>query len=139
MSNLKTFLLGLVFVALSFCTLSAETVVKMAPSKIGNILVDNEGKTLYVYSEDKKGVSSCDSQCAQTWPPLFVTADQQPKLAEHINGKLGVITRKDGKKQVTYNGMPLYYYFKDKEPGDTSGQNFDQKWTVVRPADIKQS
>jgi predicted lipoprotein with Yx(FWY)xxD motif len=99
---------------------------------LGEILTDKEGMTLYTFKNDKPGESSCDTACTKNWPPVLVE-DEDTKLASAtgITGSLGVIERKDGTYQVTYNKMPLYYYAEDAKPGDTKGENVRELWHVV--------
>lgn len=98
---------------------------------LGNILVNDQGMTLYTFKKDTAGVSNCNGGCATLWPPLTVANGATPTAAPGITGKLGVITRSDGSQQVTYNGMPLYTYAGDKKAGDTTGQGFGNLWYVV--------
>lgn len=104
-------------------------------ASLGQYLVAYNGMTLYTYSPDKPGVSNCTGQCAVNWPPY--TVDSRSQLAQiqaGIGGAVAVITRSDsGKLQVTYNGMPLYFYIKDKQAGDTVGQGVGGVWYVVKP------
>lgn len=109
-----------------------EHIVNVADSKLGKILTDSKGMTLYVFTADKDGKSTCYDQCAKAWPPFLVTS-QQPHFNTNIEGKFGLMARKDNKQQVTYNNMPLYYYQKDKKPGDVTGQGVDGAWFVVQP------
>lgn len=110
-----------------------ESTIKVVENpKLGKILTDNKGKTLYMFTPDKNSTSECYDQCAVAWPPLLVSSGQ-PVLAQGIVGTIGTTTRKDNTRQVTYNGMPLYYYAKDKNPGDVTGQNVENKWFVVNP------
>jgi len=100
--------------------------------KLGKFLADDKGMTLYMYTKDTKDTSNCYDKCAQAWPPL-VQSDK-PTLKDGVDGSLlGATTRKDGAIQVTYNGLPLYYYFKDKAAGDVTGQNSNSVWYVVAP------
>jgi NitT/TauT family transport system substrate-binding protein len=101
--------------------------------KLGKFLVGANGMTLYRFKKDKPGESACYDKCAEAWPPLLVGADENPAAGEGIAGKLGTITRKDGKLQVTYNDMPLYFYVKDKAAGDAVGQGVGDVWFVVAP------
>jgi len=107
--------------------------VQMAnDAKLGNILTDSQGMTLYIFKNDTPGVSNCTGTCAQNWLPLTVTAGQQPVAGTGITGQLGVIQRSDGTSQVTYNDMPLYRFVGDKQPGDTNGQGMlNGAWSVV--------
>jgi predicted lipoprotein with Yx(FWY)xxD motif len=101
---------------------------------LGNILTDGDGRTLYRFTRDTVNTSSaCYGQCAVTWPPLLI-ADGNPVAGEGVNGDLlGVLTRTDGTRQVMYNGMPLYYYNADVNPGDTNGQLRGNVWFIVHP------
>jgi predicted lipoprotein with Yx(FWY)xxD motif len=101
--------------------------------ELGKILTDSAGKTLYLYTKDGANVSNCYDQCATNWPPLLVDAGQTPTAGAGLSGQLGVIDRTDGTKQVTYNGMPLYYWINDANAGDATGQNVGGVWFVVHP------
>jgi predicted lipoprotein with Yx(FWY)xxD motif len=107
------------------------TVKVTTDPKLGNILTDAKGMTLYIYKSDQPNVSSCYGQCAQNWPPLMVAG--APTAPPGFSGTLGTTTRTDGTKQVTYNQMPLYYYAKDTQPGDTTGQGVGGVWYAAQP------
>jgi len=97
------------------------------------ILVDSQGRTLYLFEADKGGKSNCDGPCATAWPPLLSTGAPQAAMGASA-GLIGTTTRGDGTTQVTYAGHPLYYFVGDKAPGDTTGQDIDQfgaKWYVL--------
>src|SRR5512136_300832 len=79
-------------------------------AKLGSILTDSAGMTLYVFKNDKPGASSCTGGCAQNWPALTIPAGAMPIAGTGITGQLGVIQRSDGTYQVTYNEMPLYRF-----------------------------
>jgi predicted lipoprotein with Yx(FWY)xxD motif len=98
--------------------------------KLGDILTDSRGMTLYTYTEDSDNVSNCYGQCAALWPPF--TVENENVVIKGLNGELGIIKRTDNKFQVTYNHKPLYYYVKDKNPGDTLGHAVDNKWYVIK-------
>ena len=101
-------------------------------STLGNILVDNKGMTLYVFDKDSMDKSTCTGSCLTKWPPFTVAAAGDLTGVEGVTGKLGTITREDdGSLQVTINGMPLYHYYEDKQPGDTNGQAVGDVWWVV--------
>lgn len=110
---------------------SSVTLMVSSKSGLGNFLVDGKGMTLYLFTNDTPGVSNCSGGCLQAWPPLLVDGD--PAAGEGVAGKLGVIVRADGSRQVTYNDMPLYYYAADSKPGDTTGQGVGGVWFVVEP------
>lgn len=101
--------------------------------ELGDFLIGPNGMTLYLFTKDEANVSNCYDQCAVNWPPLLVGASQEPTAGEGVAGEIGVIDRSDGTRQVTYNGVPLYYWNKDVKPGDTTGQNVGEVWFVVEP------
>lgn len=113
---------------------SSEVTIKVTRDpKLGEILTDGKGRTLYMFTPDTKDkTSTCYDDCAVAWPPLVVSSGK-PSLAPGIAGTVDILKRRDNTSQVTYNGMPLYYYVKDKKPGDTYGQNVEDKWFVVNP------
>src|SRR6266536_2430772 len=91
----------------------AEPLVKVATDpQLGKILVDSKGMVLYLYSRDTKGTSNCYDQCETNWP-ILRPGSGAPTGSADIGGMLGVIDRKDGTKQVTYNDIPLYYFARD--------------------------
>ena len=106
--------------------------VKVAKKEgIGSYLTDIKGMTLYYFKKDTVGKSACEGPCVENWP-LYYRETVAPKdgLAA---GDFATITRPDGKKQTTYKGMPLYYFAKDKKPGDTLGQGVKDAWYAVNP------
>jgi predicted lipoprotein with Yx(FWY)xxD motif len=105
-------------------------------STLGQFLVGPNGMTLYTFKNDSMDTSTCTGACATLWPPLTVKQGETPSLQLGLSGKLGTITRSDGTIQVTYNGMPLYYYSADQKPGDATGQAFKDLWYVVQPTTL---
>ncbi len=109
----------------------------MHHSEYGDILVGPTGMTLYLFKKDEADKTNCYEGCALKWPPLVggfePMAGVMPLAAEGVTGKLDVITRDDGGKQLTYNGQPLYYWINDHKPGDASGQNVGEVWFVLNP------
>jgi predicted lipoprotein with Yx(FWY)xxD motif len=100
----------------------------------GTVLVDGKsGLTVYTFTKDVKdsGKSNCTTGCIDTWPALTVPAGATPTGGASLTGKLGTITRDDGTLQVTYNGMPLYFFKNDKAPGDANG--IYENWEAVKP------
>jgi predicted lipoprotein with Yx(FWY)xxD motif len=98
---------------------------------IGSYLTDIKGMTLYTFKKDSAGKSACEGPCVEKWP-LYFQETVGPK--DGLNAAdFGTITRADGKKQTTYKGMPLYYFFKDAKPGDTTGQGVNDVWSVATP------
>jgi LPXTG-motif cell wall-anchored protein len=110
----------------------APTVKVVDDPKLGKFLTDDKGMTLYMYTRDTANTSNCYDQCATRWPAL-VQAAGQPVAPAGLTGALATAARKDGTQQVTYNGMPLYYFAQDTKPGDTNGQNVGTVWFVVAP------
>jgi predicted lipoprotein with Yx(FWY)xxD motif len=105
-----------------------------ASSSAGRIVVDAKGMSLYFFTKDTKdsGTSACTGGCLTAWPPALTTA--ATPSAEGVTGTLGTITTPDGAKQLTLNGMPLYYYAKDKKAGDVTGQGVGDVWYLSDPA-----
>jgi predicted lipoprotein with Yx(FWY)xxD motif len=84
-------------------------------------LVADNGMTLYFSTEDTVGVSNCAGSCADNWPPYTTGAKGTLSAAAGISGKVGTVKRADGSTQVTYNGMPLYFWVGDTKAGQTTG------------------
>lgn len=106
-------------------------IVEVASSDLGEMLV-SEDRTLYVFTPDNGGPSTCYDQCAQTWPPLLATDDVT--AGEGLDqSMLGTAQRDGGGEQVTVNGWPLYFFANDTGPGDTNGQGVGGNWWVVSP------
>ncbi|MBI5667299.1 MAG: hypothetical protein HZC41_04760 [Chloroflexi bacterium] len=114
-------------------TVAPETVALGNTSELGDFLVSPDGMTLYMFTNDEPGVSNCSGDCLENWPAYVVNENDRLVAGEGISGELGKIERDDGRFQVTYNGMPLYYWKDDKAPGDTTGQGVGDVWFVVSP------
>jgi len=112
-------------------TLAADASVNLATSDLGEILVDGEGRTLYLFMPDAQGDPTCSDQCADTWPAFTATGGAGDGVDASL---LGTVTRTDGGEQVTYNGWPLYFFVGDAAPGDTNGQGLNGIWWVVNAA-----
>ncbi|MDE2212985.1 MAG: hypothetical protein KGJ34_00380 [Patescibacteria group bacterium] len=102
-------------------------------ASVGTYLIASNGMTLYTYADDSTGVSNCAGACAQKWPPYTVTSATSLVAESPIGGMLGTIVRADGSLQVTYNGMPLYFYTGDTSPGNTNGEGIGNLWYVAKP------
>jgi predicted lipoprotein with Yx(FWY)xxD motif len=101
---------------------AAVLTIASAP-KVGPVLVDSKGFTVYDFHKDKGTTSSCYGGCAKVWPP--VTSEGAPQTGEGaMSSQLGTTKRKDGSVQVTYAGHPLYTYVADKKPGEANGNDF---------------
>src|SRR5262249_13131059 len=111
------------------------TLVSVSSSKdLGKFLVGDKGLTLYSYAPDPLNESTCYDQCAKAWPPLLVDSADKITVGDGIPGTFSTVTRKDNTLQVAYNGVPLYYWFKDAKAGDTTGNRVGRVWWVVPPA-----
>jgi predicted lipoprotein with Yx(FWY)xxD motif len=110
--------------------------VGTASTPLGTILVDSQGRTLYLFTHDSGSTSMCTGACATAWPPLVTSG--APTAAAGTNASLlGTAKRADGTTQVTYKGHPLYRFVKDVNPGQTNGQGlmaFGGSWFAVTPA-----
>lgn len=115
---------------------AATTIAAASDAKLGQILVDGKGMTLYLFVADTGSTSTCYTSCAQVWPPVLTNGAPQVGTGAQAS-LLGTTTRTDGKIQVTYAGHPLYYFLGDKKPGDATGQgvnNFGGLWWVISPS-----
>jgi predicted lipoprotein with Yx(FWY)xxD motif len=132
--NLVMVLLALLVVSPALAQSSTPTISLGDTKDFGKILVGKDGMTLYLFTADSFGSSVCNDQCAKAWPALTVDSADKLSVADGIPGKFDTFKRKDNTLQVTYNGMPLYYWFKDKAAGDTTGNRITRNWWVVPPA-----
>lgn len=104
--------------------------VDIGDTELGEVLVDPQGMTLYLFTQDSEGTSACTGGCAEAWPPLLT--DGAPSGGDGVDASLlGTIERDDGSMQVTYDGHPLYTYAADTAPGDTLGQGVGDVWYAV--------
>jgi predicted lipoprotein with Yx(FWY)xxD motif len=110
----------------------AEATIAVEDSDLGQIVVDAEGRTLYVFLVDEGTESTCYDDCEASWPPLTVEGD--PAAGEGIDASLlGTTEREDGSIQVTLDGHPLYYFAADETADDVNGQGVGDVWYVVSP------
>ena len=113
---------------------AAAPALKVADSAAGRIVVDGKGMSVYYYTKDVKdsGTSTCTGGCLDAWPPALSTADTP--TVDGVTGTVGTIATPDGKRQLTVNGMPVYYYAKDLAAGDILGQGVGSVWYLVAPS-----
>ena len=118
---------------------AAGAKVAVAKSRLGRIVVDSRGRTLYLFEKDKGRSSTCYGACASYWPPL--TTAGKPRAGQGVHAALlGTTKRKDGRVEVTYAGHPLYYFAGDMKRGDLKGEGLNQfgaGWDVVSPTGKK--
>jgi predicted lipoprotein with Yx(FWY)xxD motif len=113
------------------------TVIGVGSTKLGQVLVDSSGRTLYLFAADTGTQSTCNSSaCVQYWPPVLTNGT--PQAGTGVTASLlGTTKRQDGSTEVTYAGHPLYYFITDKKAGDVTGQGvngFGGPWYVVSPS-----
>jgi predicted lipoprotein with Yx(FWY)xxD motif len=116
-------------------TSSAGSTVNVGNTGLGKVLVDNQGRTLYLFEADKTNMSNCSGACSTIWPAYMSSGK-----ATAGNGVNAGMIASTAQGQVTYNGHPLYTYVGDQKPGDTMGEGLDQfgaKWYVLNPAGDK--
>ncbi len=110
--------------------------VKLGQSGLGRILVDSRGRALYMFSHDRRALSSCNGACAMAWPPL-ITRGKPRAIMGARSALLGTSMRKDGRRQVTYHRHPLYYFAKDRRAGQIAGAGltaFGGRWDPLSAA-----
>ncbi len=112
---------------------TAEVMVS-TNATLGEILTDGRGMTLYVFAKDTPGVSNCNGGCAALWPPFTVMTGTMPTAGPGITAMLGTFVRTDGTLQMTVNGLPVYFWSKDMNPGDANGQGFGKVWYALDAA-----
>ncbi len=107
---------------------SEQPVVRLSA---GNYIVDDKGNTLYFFTKDVMGNSSCTGGCLNNWPIFY---QEKIVVSSGLSSlDFGTITRDDRKKQTTYKGWPLYYFSGDENPGDIKGEGVNKVWFIARP------
>ena len=110
--------------------MSKTATLTIKDTKIGNVLTNSKGQTIYWYSKDMKGgPSTCTGSCLSAWP--MVTGTPVAAMGVKFAGKLGSVKDATGVMQATYNGYPLYTYSGDMASGDTSGNGVGGVWHVI--------
>ena len=110
------------------------TVLRLEDTKLGPVLTDGKRRTLYLSSADdnRPPTTTCYGKCARLWVPLRIRG--KVVADEGVNRDLvGALPRKDGIVQATYNGWPLYWFTRDRAPGDTTGQGYRNSWSAIGP------
>jgi predicted lipoprotein with Yx(FWY)xxD motif len=102
----------------------------------GTVLVDSACRALYMFESDTDGESTCFDECAEAWPPLFVSDDTVPPVADELDPSLlSIVEHPDG-PMLKYGDWPLYYFVEDSGPGQFNGQGVDAfggLWWLVAP------
>ncbi|MGI9017495.1 MAG: COG4315 family predicted lipoprotein [Euzebya sp.] len=113
----------------------ADPVVAVGTTDLGEVLVDGGGLTLYAFTNDSSGTSSCTDGCEETWPPLLVDSAAVVVVGDQLDVSAFTTTqRPDGATQVVIDQSPLYHFAADSSPGDVNGQGVGGTWFVVNPA-----
>ena len=109
---------------------SGGVTIALADNSLGKVLVDGEGRTLYLFTKDTPTVPACVGECLSNWPPL--PGATAPTLGDGLSAQdFGTISLSDGSLQITFFGHPLYFFAGDPSPGDTNGQGVGSSWYVV--------
>jgi predicted lipoprotein with Yx(FWY)xxD motif len=109
---------------------ASGTLVTLHKTKLGKVIATRSGKTLYLYTPDAKNKSNCYGSCSSVWPPMM--AKGKLRAGKGVKSALLKTTlRKNGKRQVTYNGHPLYQYVGDSNAGQVSGEGYQGIWYAV--------
>ena len=111
------------------------TTLKLRNTNFGRILVDGNGRALYLFTREGSTKSRCYGQCAVAWPPFYARGKLRAGSGLDPD-KLASSRRRDGRRIVTYNGHPLYYYVTDTKPGQVTCHDvveFGGTWLVVNP------
>jgi predicted lipoprotein with Yx(FWY)xxD motif len=113
----------------------ADATIALATNALGEIVVAADGKTLYGFTPDSAGESTCYDACAAQWPALLATDAAAISAGTGLDGaKLTTVDRTDGTKQIKYGDWPLYYFAGDTAAGDINGQGLGKNWYVVDAA-----
>jgi predicted lipoprotein with Yx(FWY)xxD motif len=105
----------------------SAVVASAKKAKVGSVIVDAQGRTLYRFTAEAQGVPVCTGECVGTWPPAL--ASSATGLPEHV----ATVKRPDGGKlQLTYDGHPLYRYAGDQTKADANGEGVGGQWFVVK-------
>jgi len=122
-------LVPLMILVMGSFSMASAAPIKVIPKGADLYLADSNGRTLYYFSKDASGASTCAGQCVERWPVFYTDNIMVP--AGMDAKEFGVITRADGKKQSTFRGWPLYYWVGDTAPGQTNGQGANGVWFYV--------
>lgn len=122
-----TFMSVLAIATVAASSVLAAPMVKTMDTSNGQVLTGAKGMTLYTFDKDSKGMSNCYDTCATNWPPFMAAKGAK------ASGTYTLAKRKDGSEQWAKDGMPLYYFMKDKKAGDTTGDGANGVWHAAKP------
>jgi predicted lipoprotein with Yx(FWY)xxD motif len=114
-------------------TTSASSGSKLATkdvSGLGKVVVDGNGRTVYVFDKDTSGKSNCEGDCLAKWP-VVPAGEGTPQLDGIDASLVGTVTRSDGSKQLSIGGLPIYLFAQDTKAGEAKGQAVGGVWWVV--------
>ena len=111
---------------------AAGPVTTASNPTLGQILVDDKGRTLYVFDADQSGTIASGTTCAPAWPPLVLESGAALPTSGTLSADLTTVARPDGAQQVAYKGRPLYRFANDAQPGDAKGDGLGNVWHVVK-------
>src|SRR5438874_11060519 len=127
---------AMVFAPAGMSRETAAPTLTVKSSSFGRVLFDGRGYVLYAFTRDKNGRSACYGACAKAWPVYY--AKGTLRAGTGIKRSLiGTTKRRDGRRQITYAGRPLYYYVGDTKAGQIRCQNaveYGGTWLIVRPS-----
>jgi predicted lipoprotein with Yx(FWY)xxD motif len=109
---------------------AAPSIVGVADTELGSIVVDGKGRTLYAFTKDVDGTSTCLDGCAKAWPAVLVSGDIAVS-AGLDKGQFTTVARADGTKQLKLGKWPLYYFSGDAAAGETNGQGSGGSWFII--------
>jgi predicted lipoprotein with Yx(FWY)xxD motif len=116
---------------------SASSAVKSGPklatadvAGLGKVVVDGNGRTVYVFDKDAEGKSNCEGDCLAKWP-VVPAGDGSPQLDGIDAALVGTVTRSDGSKQLSVDGRPIYLFAQDSQAGEAKGQAVGGVWWVI--------
>lgn len=120
---------NLILATLVGLTMLAGCATTVPVQTSSGVLTNPAGMTLYTFDKDAvdSGKSVCNGDCAVKWPPLMAST------SDKASGNYSIITRDDGSMQWAYKGKPLYLWFKDQKPGDTTGDGVNNVWRTAKP------
>jgi len=123
-------------IALSAAAWAASVEIKTASkAPFGSYLTDGSGRTVYMFTADKKNMNACTGSCVTPWPPVLTTG--APTAGSGVAASALGTVKNGSEEQVTYDGKPLHYFVRDQAAGSTAGEgitHFGGSWYLLSPA-----